>query len=59
MAARNTGAASGVDSTMLQAFLSSEGLDNMALILSIALMPSIFALLLASVALAFPEDSSG
>jgi len=44
---------------MLQAFLSSEGLDNMALILSITLMPSIFALLLASVALAFPEDSSG
>jgi hypothetical protein len=41
---------------MLQSFLSSEGLDNMALILSITLMPSIVALLLASVALAFPED---
>jgi hypothetical protein len=43
---------------MLQSFLSSDGLDNMALILSITLMPSIVALLLASFALAFPEDSS-
>ena len=42
---------------MLQAFLSSEGLDDMALILGIALMPSILALFLASLALAFPEDS--
>jgi hypothetical protein len=42
---------------MIQAFLSPEGLDNLALILSITLMPSIIALLLASLALAFPEDS--
>jgi hypothetical protein len=42
---------------MLQTFLSSQGLDNMALILSITLLPSIVALLAASVALAFPEDS--
>jgi hypothetical protein len=41
---------------MIQAFLSSDGLDNMALILSITLMPSIIALLLASFALAFPDD---
>ena len=46
-----------MDRTMLQSFLSSEGLDNMALILSITLMPSIVALLAASFALAFPEDS--
>jgi hypothetical protein len=43
--------------TMLQAFLSSEGLDDMALILSITLMPSVLALLLASFALTLPEDS--
>jgi hypothetical protein len=42
---------------MLQAFLSPEGLDDMALILGITLMPSIVALLFASFALAFPEDS--
>jgi hypothetical protein len=47
-----------MDRTMLQSFLSSEGLDNMALILSITLTPSIVALLLASFALAFPEESS-
>jgi hypothetical protein len=46
-----------MDKTMLQSFLSSEGLDDIALILSITLMPSIIALLLASFALAFPEDS--
>jgi len=43
---------------MLQAFLSSEGLDNMALILSITLLPSIVALLAASFALALPEENS-
>jgi len=46
-----------MDKTMIQSFLSSEGLDNIALILSITLMPSIFALVLASFALAFPDDS--
>ena len=45
-----------MDRTMLQSFLSSEGLDNLALVLSIVLTPSIVALLLASCALAFPED---
>jgi len=44
---------------MLQSFLSSDGVDNMALILSITLMPSTIALLLASLALAFPDDSKG
>jgi hypothetical protein len=46
-----------MDKTMIQSFLSSDGLDNFALILSITLMPSICALLLASFALAFPDDS--
>jgi hypothetical protein len=46
-----------MDRTMIQSFLSSDGLDNFALILSITLMPSICALLLASFALAFPDDS--
>ena len=42
---------------MIQSFLSSDGIDNIALILSITLLPSIIALLLASFALAFPDDS--
>jgi hypothetical protein len=46
-----------MDRTMIPSFLSREGLDNLALIISITLMPSIFALLLASFALAFPDDS--
>jgi len=46
-----------VDKTMLQAFLSPEGLDDISLILGITLMPSIVALVAASFALAFPEDS--
>jgi hypothetical protein len=42
---------------MLQSFLASEGLDDMVLILSIALMPSIIALLLAFYSLRLPDDS--
>ena len=42
---------------MLQSFLSTEGLDDMGLILGITLLPSVVALLAASFALAFPEDS--
>jgi hypothetical protein len=42
---------------MLQSFLASEGLDDMVFILSIALLPSIIALLLASFALTLPDES--
>lgn len=42
---------------MLQSFLTSDGLDNMLFILSIALMPSIVGLLLAFYALRLPDDS--
>ena len=54
--AAHTNMDAAMDRTMLQSFLSSEGLDNLALVLSIVLTPSIVALLLASCALAFPED---
>lgn len=42
---------------MLQSFLASEGLDDMVLILSIALLPSIIAVLLAFYSLRLPDDS--
>ncbi len=42
---------------MLQSFLTTNGVDNMLLILSIALTPSILGLLLAFYALRLPDDS--
>ena len=42
---------------MLHSFLTTDGLDDMVLILSIAMMPSIIGLLLAFYALRLPDDS--
>jgi hypothetical protein len=42
---------------MLHWFLATDGVDDMVLILSIALMPSIVALLLAFYSLRLPDDS--
>jgi hypothetical protein len=42
---------------MLHSLLSTDGLDNMLFILSIALTPSIIGLLLAFYALRLPDDS--
>jgi hypothetical protein len=42
---------------MLHLFLTADGLDDMTLILSIALLPSIFGLLLAFYSLRLPDDS--
>jgi hypothetical protein len=42
---------------MLHSLLTTDGLDDMVFILSIALMPSIIGLLLAFYALRLPDDS--
>jgi len=41
---------------MLHSFLTTDGVDDMAFILSIAMVPSIIALLLAFYALRLPDD---
>ena len=42
---------------MLQYFVTSKGLEDMLLILSIAFMPSVLALICAFYALRLPDDS--
>jgi hypothetical protein len=42
---------------MLHSFVTTDGLDNMLAILSIALTPSIIGLLLAFYALRLPDDN--
>jgi hypothetical protein len=42
---------------MLQSFLATNGVDNLLLILSIALTPSIIGILLAFYALRLPDES--
>ena len=42
---------------MLQSFLAANGIDDVLLILSIAMMPSIIGVLLAFYALRLPDNS--